>query len=77
VLPTILVDGYVAGVWRPLDDGVEATAFRELPDDTWAELNSEARVLRAFLGDRDALPYRRYGHWWDTLPRANLQLLRP
>lgn len=30
-LPTLLVDGYVAGVWRPVDGGVEASAFRPLP----------------------------------------------
>ena len=33
VLPTLLVDGYVCGVWRPVDDGIEATAFHELADD--------------------------------------------
>jgi hypothetical protein len=75
VLPTILVDGYVAGVWRPLDDGIEATAFHALPDDTWAELASEARALRAFLSGRDPVPYRRYGHWWNALPRADRRLL--
>ena len=31
VLPTLLVDGYVAGVWRPVEGGIEATAFRRLP----------------------------------------------
>ena len=30
VLPALLVDGYVCGVWRPVDDGIEATAFHEL-----------------------------------------------
>ena len=33
VLPTLLVDGYVAGVWRALEDGIEVTAFRKLPDE--------------------------------------------
>jgi len=28
VLPTLLVDGYVAGVWRPVEGGIEATALR-------------------------------------------------
>src|SRR5260221_3970240 len=28
VLPTMLVDGLVAGLWRPLMGGIEATAFR-------------------------------------------------
>ena len=30
VLPTLLVDGHVAGVWRPVDGGIEATAFHRL-----------------------------------------------
>ena len=30
VLPTLLVDGYVAGVWRPTEAGIEATAFQPL-----------------------------------------------
>ena len=30
VLPMLLVDGYVAGVWRPVEEGIEATAFRRL-----------------------------------------------
>ena len=32
VLPTLLVDGYVAGVWRPVEDGMEPIAFHHLPD---------------------------------------------
>ncbi len=31
VLPTLLVDGYVAGVWRPVEGGIEATAFHRHP----------------------------------------------
>lgn len=31
VLPTLLVDGYVAGVWRPVDGGIEAGAFHPCP----------------------------------------------
>ena len=53
VLPTLLVDGYVAGVWRPVDDGIEVTAFHPLADDDWAGLAAEARSLVAFLADRD------------------------
>ena len=30
VLPTLLVDGHVAGVWRPVEGGIEATAFHRL-----------------------------------------------
>ncbi|MEV0825058.1 DNA glycosylase AlkZ-like family protein [Nonomuraea rubra] len=31
VLPTLLVDGYVAGVWRPAGKGIEVAAFHPLP----------------------------------------------
>lgn len=68
VLPTLLVDGYVAGVWRPTAGGIEATAFRELSPATWDGLAAEAQSLRAFLGDREAEVYSRYHHWWAKLP---------
>ncbi len=42
VLPTLLVDGYVAGVWRPVEGGIEATAFHQLSDEDWSSLSSEA-----------------------------------
>jgi hypothetical protein len=38
VLPTLLVDGQVAGVWRTAGDGIEATSFHSLPA-------AEVRVL--------------------------------
>jgi hypothetical protein len=69
VLPTLLVDGMVAGVWRPVVDGIEATAFRRLADDGWARLESEARSLVTFLADRDPQVYQgRFAHWWNELP---------
>lgn len=64
VLPTLLVDGRVAGVWRATDAGIEIGAFHPLADDQWADLAGEASALVAFLADRDPLVYRRYGHWW-------------
>ncbi|MFD0153800.1 winged helix DNA-binding domain-containing protein [Streptomyces sp. NPDC055721] len=64
VLPTLLVDGYVAGVWRPVGGGIEVSAFRPLPAAVWEELAEEARALGAFLAGRDPLVYRRYDHWW-------------
>jgi hypothetical protein len=65
VLPTLLVDGYVAGVWRPRPDAIEATAFHPLPAPAWKALETEATALRAFLTDRgDLAPYGRYDHWW-------------
>ncbi|MFE5485077.1 winged helix DNA-binding domain-containing protein [Streptomyces sp. NPDC056527] len=75
VLPTLLVDGYVAGVWRPVGGGIEATAFHELPDRVWEELAEEARSLVAFLSEREPEVYRRYGHWWSKLPNAGTRLL--
>jgi hypothetical protein len=68
VLPTLLVDGYVAGVWRPVDDGIEATAFHPLPDDVWDGLAAEARDLLNLLAAREPRVYSRYTHWWAKLP---------
>ncbi|MDX3629680.1 winged helix DNA-binding domain-containing protein [Streptomyces europaeiscabiei] len=65
VLPTLLVDGYVAGVWRPVGGAIEATAFHPLPDPVWGALAEEAAALQVFLTARaDPTPYRRYDHWW-------------
>ena len=76
VLPTLLVDGYVAGVWRPVADGIEVTAFHPLPDDAWAAIETEARGMRAFLADREPLIYHgRYAHWWATLPAAEVRVV--
>lgn len=75
VLPTLLVDGYVAGVWRPVEEGIEATAFRRLPDEAWDELAAEARKLLALLADREPRVYGRYGRWWQTLPRTEVRVL--
>ena len=75
VLPTLLVDGHIAGVWRPLDGGIEATAFHPLSDETWAGLATEATALVAFLAAREPIVYRRYVHWWKTLPGADVRLL--
>jgi hypothetical protein len=75
VLPTLLVDGYVAGVWRPVDAGIEATAFRRLPGEAWDGLAEEARELVSFLADREPFVYRRYAHWWSELPAAEIRVL--
>lgn len=75
-LPTVLVDGYAAGVWRAVDDGVEITAFHPLEDSDWAELAGEARRLIPFLAEREPLVYRRYGHWWPKLPPGEVRVLR-
>jgi Winged helix DNA-binding domain len=75
VLPTLLVDGYVAGVWRPVEGGIEATAFQTLSDEAWDGLASEARALTALLADREPQVYRRYSRWWTGLPRAEVRVL--
>lgn len=74
-LPTLLVDGHVAGVWRPVEGGIEASAFHPLDKTTWAGLGAEAEKLVAFLADRQPDVYRRYGRWWETLPAAEVRTL--
>jgi hypothetical protein len=74
-LPTLLVDGFVAGVWRPVEGGIEATAFHRLSKEEWAGLETEAAALVKFLADRDATVYRRYARWWAMLPSAEVRLL--
>lgn len=75
VLATLLVDGYVAGVWRPVDGGIEATAFHKLPRAAWDGLAKEAERLVAFLAERDPQVYRRYGGWWESLPSVEVRVL--
>jgi uncharacterized protein YcaQ len=75
VLPSLLVDGLVAGAWRPVEGGIEATAFHRLSKDAWAGLAAEARDLVAFLADRDPAVYRRYGHWWKSMKGAEVRVL--
>ncbi|OAR22235.1 hypothetical protein A8W25_21390 [Streptomyces sp. ERV7] len=76
VLPTLLVDGQVAGVWRAADGGIEASAFHPLPKHVWEELAGEARSLVAFLAARDPRAYARYDHWWTKgVPAAETRLL--
>jgi hypothetical protein len=77
VLPTLLVDGCVAGVWRPFDGGIEATAFHRLDDDAWAGLDAEARALLPLLAERDPTVYGRYGRWWASLPAVEVRVLGP
>ncbi|MGW4723747.1 winged helix DNA-binding domain-containing protein [Streptomyces sp. NPDC004291] len=75
-LPTLLVDGYVAGVWRPVDGGIEATAFHPLPAGAWEGLAAEAAALGGLLAARDPLVYRRYDHWWAKgFPAAEARVL--
>ena len=76
VLPTLLVDGHVAGVWRPVEGGIEATAFQKVARAAWAGLADEAAALIGFLAERDPAVYRRYAHWWDKgLPGVETRML--
>jgi len=77
VLPTLLVDGAVAGVWRVADDGAEVRSFVPLTPATWEALAGEAHSLGAFLGGRQPIPYRRYDHWWATLPQDGERKVLP
>ena len=67
VLPTVLVDGYVAGVWRPTEEGIEVTALRDWPSKVWGELEPEAIALWDLVSSRDPWAYRRHYRWWDDL----------
>ncbi len=67
-LPTILVDGYVAGVWLPVDSGIEVRALRDLDDAAWDSLTEEAQALQRFLAPREPNVYARYRHYWAHLP---------
>lgn len=75
VLPTILVDGYVAGVWRAVGGGIEVTAFHRLAAQTWQQLAAEAASLADFLAQRDPAVYRRFDHWWNALPGTEVRML--
>jgi hypothetical protein len=75
VLPTVLVDGLVAGVWRPADGGLEVTAFGALSDEAWAGVEREAHGLLRLLADRDPGAYGRYSNWWATLPSEHVRIV--
>jgi len=75
LLSTLLVDGLVAGVWRPVDGAIEASAFHPLTEAAWAGLEVEARSLLRLLGTRDPDVYRRYRRWWAQLPGAEVRRL--
>lgn len=75
VLPTLLVDGRVAGVWRHVDGRIEATAFHELGADEWEGLEAESVALLSLLEGRDRSVYGRYRRWWEKLPAGETRLL--
>ncbi len=75
VLPTLLVDGYVAGVWRGVEAGIEVTAFHPLADAVWEHVHTEAQSLLEMLANREQEPFQRYHHWWSKLPTGEARLL--
>lgn len=74
-LPTVLVDGNVAGVWRLLDGQIEVTAFEKLNEPTWTAIEEEAVALLQFLMKRDPTTYTRYHRWWNDLPEGEVRLV--
>jgi hypothetical protein len=68
VLPTIVVEGLVRGVWRASTDAIEVRALEPLDDATLDSLDEGARDLRGLLADRDPAVFSRFGRWWDRLP---------
>ncbi|MEO1063112.1 MAG: winged helix DNA-binding domain-containing protein [Actinomycetota bacterium] len=75
VLPTVLVDGYVRGVWRPVEGGIEVTPFEPIDDAGWSELEAEATALRSLLDHRDPTTYARFDRWWERLPDTGRRVL--
>lgn len=73
VLPTVLLDGRVAGVWRSTAGGIEVTALRPFSAQEWDGIESEAAALRDFLGRRNPVIYRRHDHWWAKLPPGQVR----
>jgi hypothetical protein len=77
-LPTVLVDGYVCGVWRPAPeraDAIEVTAFHSLDEDL-GRAGSRGAFAGGLLAGRQPEVYRRYARWWTTLPSAEVRFLR-
>ena len=68
VLPTVMVNGLVSGVWRATADAIEVRALEPIDDATLESLDDEARDLRRLLADREPALFSRFGRWWDRLP---------
>jgi hypothetical protein len=75
VLPTLLVDGHVCGVWRPVEGGVEVRAFEHLAASAWDDLAAEAGRLLALLAARGPAVHRRHMRWWTALPAVEVRVL--
>jgi hypothetical protein len=68
VLPSVLINGRIVGVWRLINHQVEVTPLEKITDDHLGALDTEARTLVAATTPRDPDLYRRYSHWWTKLP---------
>lgn len=71
VLPSVLIDGQVVGVWRAIDEGIEVTPFQRLDNEDWDGLEEEAQDVVRLIGDRDPNVYSRYRRWWDRMPEGS------
>ncbi len=67
VLPTVLVDGYVGGVWRPTENGIEISSLNDWPPQVWDQVEEEAISLWELISGRDPWAYRRHYRWWDQI----------
>ena len=76
VLPMVLVDGYVAGMWRPIAGRHRGDGFPPAAQGGRGTVwRSRPPTLRQLLADRDPLVFSRYGHWWKTVEGAETKLL--
>jgi len=75
VLPAVLVNGKVAGIWRPVDTGVEVTPLVFIESTGWEQIEGEVERFGRFLDGRDPNIYHRYRRWWSKLPENGRRLL--
>ncbi|MEM7091649.1 MAG: winged helix DNA-binding domain-containing protein [Actinomycetota bacterium] len=68
VLPTVLVDGKVVGVWAPGPDSVEIGALEPISPEAREAVENEARLLLSVIADRGHDIVGRTGSWWPKLP---------
>jgi len=75
ILPTVLIDGHIAGVWRPVPNGIEVTPFATWSTTASEELETEAERLYRFLTERNPDTFARAHNWWNKLPNTDRTLL--
>ncbi|MGH9118591.1 MAG: DNA glycosylase AlkZ-like family protein [Acidimicrobiales bacterium] len=68
VLPALLIDGHVAGVWRPVDGGIQATAFREAAGASVAGAGGRGPGPGGVPGRARPVRLSPLWHWWDDVP---------